>query len=190
MSNRYISIDVATKSMAVSIIDYNNEGLDLTDKESFKNLKIIRTYTENLAPNRSNSSIDEIERVTLVNNFFKDNLLQYVTENTIILLEKQIATTPSYICYITLISSAINKKLNVKIIAATRKNQLAIDDEKIGKYFKICQNSYKANKEHSKALVDLIRPYLSNTENIVIDKKMITDWSDTVSQLVAFIINI
>ena len=186
---RFISIDVATKSLAVSVVDYNEKSLDLCDKNTFKNINIVKTYTVNLAPGILNAAIDEVDRVSRVRNFFADEVTKYFNDNTIILLEKQIATTPSYICYITLIALSLDKGLKVKTIAATRKNQLAIGDEVIGKYLRESHNSYTANKLHSKALVALIRPYLGNTDNIVIDQKMVIDWSDTISQLIAYIIH-
>lgn len=188
MSKRFISIDVATKSLAVSVVDYNMESLDLRDKNSFKNLSIVKTYTVNLAPGQLNATIEEVDRILKITNFFNENLVEYFSDNTTILLERQIATTPSYICYIALITLALDKNINVKTIAATRKNQLTIDDEKIGKYLRNCHNSYTANKLHSKGLVKLIQPYLSNTDAIDINPKMVIDWSDTISQLIAYLL--
>ena len=191
MPTRYISIDVATKSMAMSIVEHNGEPLNMRNKNSFKNLTIIKTITKNLAPNENNAYISDIDRVLKVNQFFQDYISEYITDDTIILLEKQISTTPSYICYIALLSLALNSKSqSVQTIAAARKNQLVIDDEKIGKYLRKYNNSYNANKQHSHGLVKVIRPYFTNTGAINIDKKMITDWSDTISQLIAYITRI
>ena len=185
---RYISIDVALKSLAISIIDYNKNKIDLNDKTLFKNLTVIKTITENLSPNKHNIDIKEIERIELIVNFIKKNVFQYVNEDTIVLIEKQINTTPSYICYITIITLFINNNIKVDTIAPTWKNQLEIDDIKIGKFLKNNMNSYIANKKHSKAIVDAIIPYLTDNNKININKKYETDFSDTISQLIAFIL--
>ena len=184
---RYISIDVATKSLAVSIIDYNNLPIDLEDKDTFKNLTIIKTITKDLAPGRSSSSIKEIDRVSLIKEFYTNELSKYITKDTTALIEKQISTTPTYIVYIALLTLFINDSVDVQTIAATYKNQLVVEDECIGKYLRQCTDSYRANKQHSKALVAKIRPFLTDSDKIEINKKMETDWSDTISQLIAYL---
>uniref|UniRef100_A0A6C0LJB3 Mitochondrial resolvase Ydc2 catalytic domain-containing protein n=1 Tax=viral metagenome TaxID=1070528 RepID=A0A6C0LJB3_9ZZZZ len=189
MTNRYISIDVATKSLAISIIDYNSIPLNLRDKNSFKNLKVIKTITKDLAPGEANNSISEMRRISLITKFIKNELLKYIDDKTIILIERQIATTPTYIVYISLMTLFIERDIKVETIMATRKNQLVIDEERIGKYLRQCKDSYIANKEHSKALVECIRTYMDDYDKIDINKKYIRDWSDTISQLIAFLIN-
>ena len=184
---RYISIDVATKSLALTIAEHNDETINLQNPETLSNLLIIKTITKNLAPNRANNTLSEIERVTLMRNFVNEELLQYATEDTIILLEKQIATTPTYICYITLMSIFIDKDFTVLTIAPTFKNQLVIGDEKIGKYLQKCSNSYKANKQHSLALSRVIVNNVSDNKNVIFDKKMETDFADSLCQLIAFL---
>lgn len=184
---RYISIDCATKSIAISVIEYNNKAIDLKTPETLQNLNVIKTITRNLAPNRQNGSIGEVERVSLVHLFIKNEIETLLSDTTIILLEKQIATTPTYICYITLMALFIEKNIKVITIAPTYKNQLVFGEEKIGKYLQMYSTSYEANKQHSKSMSRLIVPHLSNHKNVIFDKKMETDFADSLCQLIAFI---
>mgnify|MGYP003683072747 CR=1 FL=1 len=185
---RYISIDCATKSIAVSVIEYNKEHIDLQKPETLSNLKVIKTMTKNLARNRANASISEVQRVKLINDFVEAELDQYIDKEVVILLEKQIATTPTYICYIALMSLFVQRDLKVITIAPAFKNQLVIADEKIGKYLQKYPTSYTANKEHSRAMSRLICLRLTDSCNISFDKKMETDFADSLCQLLALII--
>ena len=189
---RYISIDCATKSLAISIVEYNNKCINLENINTLGNLKIIKTLTKDLIPGKLNKDINEIERVSVLCKYINDELIPYIDNcdlPILVLIEKQISTTPTYIIYITLMTIFVQKNIKVDIISATRKNQLVIGDEKIGKYLKQCSNSYLANKLHSKNMVELIKPYLSDNHKIEYDKKMVNDWSDTISQLIAYILH-
>ena len=185
---RYISIDCATKSIAVSILEYNGKLIDLSDLTTILNLSVIKTITRNLAPDKANNKITEIERVNLIREFIDSEIIPLTTSNTIVLLEKQIATTPTYICYISLMTLLLSRDLTVKIIAPTYKNQLSIGDEKIGKYLQKYPDSYSANKQHSKALSRIIVPQLTNSQNVKFEKKMETDFADSLCQLIAYIV--
>ena len=82
----------------------------------------------------------------------------------------------------------INKNIKIITIPATWKNQLEIDDIKIGKFLKDNVNSYTANKKHSIAIVKSIRTYLTDNDKININTKYLADFSDTISQLIAHIL--
>lgn len=179
---RYISIDPATKSIAIAIIDYDGEVLDPNDMDTFKYLKVISTMTKDLAEGVRNDSIADLERIRLTIECLDSLVMQYVTGNTTVVIEKQISGTKTYINYITLCTFFTLKGVPVVPVAPTGKNTLTIGGEKPN--YKKYYNSYTTNKEHSRSMFNLIKDHLGHHERVKYNKKHERDLSDCFTQLI------
>ena len=175
---RYISIDPATKSIAVAILDVNSKSL--------ADISVVHTTTANLCGAKSNDGVDDIDRCKMITNFMKDIYSEWlIPDHTTTLIERQISGTPTYICYISIINSALHHQANPTTIQPALKNKLTIGELKLSDFYKKTLNSYTANKEHSKAIFRYIRPKLTNPNNIKFQAKHERDLADCFTQLIA-----
>lgn len=179
---RYISVDPATKSIAVIILDHNGERITTDDCMSLKNLSVIWTDTKDLAPGTKNNSIEELERIDLMISYLNKNLLPYIRTNDTVIIERQISGTKTYINYITLSTYFRMKGLQVVPIAPTLKNTLSIGGEKPD--YRKHHNSYTANKEHSRSMFKLVQKAFTDSDKIKYVKKYERDLSDCFIQLI------
>ena len=184
---RYVSIDPATKSIAILIIDYNKNKIFLDKLETLSNIDIVFTSTINLASEISNNKLDELDRINLLTDHLNTVIKPYLTEDTTILIERQISGTPTYIIYIALCTYFIIHNMKVSYIAPTLKNTLSIGGCKID--FRKYPNSYIANKEHSRSMFLICKEYFGNNKKIKYNKKMERDLSDCFIQLLYYLAN-
>ena len=171
---RYISIDPATKSIAVCCIDLK----DKTDK--FEDYNVIEAFAEDLAPSQLNKNITTLQRVKLIHKFVQMRVKPLITENTTILIEDQIGTTKTYVSFITLLSTLVEE--NVIIMKPSLKNQLTIGGHSITEFYKKYTNNYKANKEHARAMFKSFQKITGN--KLSYNKKYETDIADAFVQMV------
>lgn len=184
---RYISIDPATKSIAIIVIDYNNSKISPDDYDTFNNMKVVMTDTTDLAPGIANDKIIELERIKLTVNHLDNVVKPYITEDTTVLVEKQISGTQTYINFVALCTYFIMSGVNVTHIAPTYKNTLSIGGERIN--YRKYPNSYTANKEHSRAMFLHVKPHFGDSTKITYNKKYEKDLSDCFMQLTYLLIN-
>ena len=133
---RYISIDPATKSIAVCCIDLQDKDLNGFDQSirSLSKCDVISAFAIDLAPSKLNKDITTLERVKLINTFVESYVTPLIIDNTTIIIEDQIGTTKTYVSFIALISALI--KYNVTIIKPSKKNQLTIGGNSITDFYK------------------------------------------------------
>lgn len=188
---RYISIDPATKSIAISCINVN-DGFDPYDESTYNKCHIEHMWAEDLAPGKNSDNIDPLTRARLVKRFVTEKIVPYITDedaegmNTIILIEEQIHTTKTYISYVTLLTCLSD--YNVVIMKPALKNQLTIGGHKIGDYYKKHMKAYDANKEHSAGMFEhFLNKYLICNElkasALPYNKKYRRDIADTFTQM-------
>lgn len=183
---RYISVDPATKSIAIAIVDYNEQKIDINDCKTLKNLSIVWTDTKDLAPGVKNNSIEDVQRIDLMIKYLVDNVLSFIREGDTVIIEKQISGTKTYINYISLCTFFRTKNLNVIPISATLKNTLSIGGERPN--YRDYPDSYTANKEHSRTMFKLIKDIMTNSDKINYIKKYERDISDCFIQLIYHIL--
>ena len=182
---RYISIDPATKSIAVVILDHNGEKITTEQCSSLKNLDIIFTDTTDLAPGIKNNSIEEVERINLMINYLNKTIAPYIRDGDKVIIERQISGTKTYINFITLCTYFRLKNMEVIPIAATLKNTLSIGGERPD--YRKYSDPYTANKEHSRSMFKLIKDIFTNSGKIKYIKKYERDLSDCFTQLIAVV---
>lgn len=184
---RYFSIDPATKSIAIIAIDYNNSKISPDDYKTFNNIKVVMTDTTDLAPGIANDKIIESERISLTINHLDKIVKPYLTEDTVVLIEKQISGTQTYINFVTICTYFTINKVSISIIAPTFKNTLSIGGEKLN--YRKYPNSYTANKEHSRAMFLHLKPHFGDYKKIIYNKKYEKDLSDCFMQLIYLLIH-
>lgn len=184
---RYISIDPATKSIAVSCINAN-KGFDPYDETTYNKCHIEHIWAEDLAPGKNSDNIDPLTRTRLVKRFVTEKVVPYITDKdeTTILIEEQIHTTKTYVSYVTLL--ACLSDYNVVIMKPALKNQLTIGGHKIGDYYKKHRLAYDANKEHSAGMFEyFLDKYLTcnglKASTLPYNKKYRRDIADTFTQM-------
>jgi hypothetical protein len=178
------SIDVATKSIAISIVSVDGTGLKIDDYDTYKNIVVKFSCTKDLAPQTLNKNINTLTRIRLVKAFIKDVVMHHIDADTMILIESQIQGTPTYICFVAIVCEFADR--DIIVIPPTYKNKLEIGNNKIGAFYRQYTSSYIANKEHSKAMFrDLIK-YVSGRDKIQFERKHEADIADTFTQLFAY----
>lgn len=166
-----ISIDPATHSIAIVV---------------FKDSQLKQIISSDLFPHNHNKQIKDIDRIDAVKRFIDFNLEEYLHHSPIILIEKQISGTPTYIIFISLITLFREKGIKeINIVSPTLKNQLDIENHNISTFYNKYTNTYKANKEHSRAI------FKSKTKdiNIKYNKKHECDIADCYTQFLAWLGN-
>ena len=171
---RIISFDIALKSIAICIVVIED-----------KKIKIIKTITEDLCPYRVASRVDITEKCYLTRCFLEQNIIPDLLKDDIILIEKQIHTTQTAVIYHAVITMLCNYK--IELIQPSLKNSLTIGDYEIKDFYKKYSTSYKANKEHCRAMFKHFIKDVDGKENIIYDKKMETDLADSLMQILVFI---
>ena len=187
---KLLSIDVALKSLAISRIEYPDSKLNLEIEDNYSKLKVLNNITIDLAPNIPSKSIPTLERVRLITNFIKENILKWATEkDTTILIEEQIKTTDAYTCYISIltlfIASGISTK-SIKIRGGSIKNQQKIGGITREMAYTKTIDKYRANKEHCRMMFLYIKDKLGGI-TIEYNKKMETDLADTYIQSISYL---
>lgn len=183
---RYISVDPATKSIAFLITDYNKTPIDIENLDTLINIDIVDTITRDLAPGVRNDSLDEMDRIDLLLNFLDKNIKEFITDDTTLLIERQISGTKTYIMYVALCTYFIMSKVKVKYIHPTKKNTLTIGGFKPD--YRKYPDSYRANKEHTRSMFLHCKDFFKNKDKIKYDKKYERDLSDCFIQLIYQII--
>lgn len=182
-----LSIDVALKSLAICGITYNKKesSFDIDDKDTYRYVKVLYNWTVNLAEGKRVKDLDDITIVKLIAAFINDNIIPVLKtqldkeEEIIILIEKQISGTPTYISYITLL--ALLHNFNVITMSPAYKNKLTIGGHTIADGYKKSINSYQANKEHSRLMFLHLKQYVSGA--VIYNRKMEKDISDAYTQM-------
>ncbi len=176
---RYISLDPATKSIAVAVVDVANYSIS----------QVIATITTDLAPEKNSKEISDLHRIELLTAHTVNIFDKFATndDDVTLLIEKQISGTDTYICFITILTVATMRKIKTVIIDPAKKNQLTINGFKVSDFYKKTLNSYTANKEHSRAIFLSIKDTLPGKENISYNKKYEKDLSDCFTQLLAYL---
>ena len=188
---RYISIDPATKSIAVSCINISN-GFDPYDDTTYDKCHIECIWAEDLAPGKNSDNIDPLTRARLVKRFITEKISSYITDDTTILIEDQIHTTKTYVSYVTLLTCLSD--YNVIIMKPSLKNQLTIGGHKIGDYYKKHMKAYDANKEHSAGMFEyFLNAYITRNglkaSSLPYNKKYRRDIADTFTQMFHYHLN-
>ena len=150
---RIISIDPATKSIALCCMDLiDKDGFMLNTDSLTNKIKMVGVNAVDLAPGTKNDDIPILERVKLANEYVKKHIKPLIEDknNTVILIEQQIQTTKTFVPYITLISMLADYK--IVIIKPALKNQLSLGGHMIGHFYKNYTQKYIANKEHCRAM--------------------------------------
>jgi len=179
---RYISVDPATKSIAFLIADYNKTPIDIENLDTLINIDIVITITRDLAPGVRNDSLDEVDRITKITKFLDENIKQFITDDTTLLIERQISGTKTYIMYVALCTYFVMNNVKVVYIHPTKKNTLSIGGFKPD--YRKYPDSYRANKEHSRSMFLYCRDFFKNKDKIKYDKKYERDLSDCFTQLI------
>lgn len=184
---RYISIDPATKSIAVCCIDLQDKDLNGFDESitSLSKCNVISAFAIDLAPSKLNKNITTLERVKLINTFVENYVVPLIDDNTKIIIEDQIGTTKTYVSFITLLSTLVNH--NIIIIKPSKKNQLTIGGNSITDFYKKYTNNYNANKEHARAMFKSFQTMIK--KKLIYNKKYETDIADAFVQMIYYIIN-
>lgn len=172
---RYISLDPATKSIAIAVVDVDEASKTFTN--------VVATLTTDLAYGTRSKDISDLQRVGLITNHITEVFNKF--EPTTLLIEKQISGTDTYICFVTILTLATMRKINIVIIDPSKKNQLTINGLKVSDFYKKTLNSYTANKEHSQAIFNSIKDTLPGKENIKYNKRHEKDLADCFTQLLA-----
>jgi hypothetical protein len=184
---RYISIDPATKSIAILVIDYNNSKILPDEIDTFSNIKIVMTDTTDLAPGIPCKGIKDLDRIDLVVKHLDKIIKPHITDDTLVVIEKQISGTDTYICFVALCTYLRINNTKMYIIAPTFKNTLSIGGERLN--YRKYPNSYTANKEHSRAMFLHLKPHFGDATKIDYNKKYEKDLSDCFMQLVYLLIH-
>lgn len=182
---RVLSIDVATKSLAISYVQCPDTK---TFKEEWEDIWVVKNWTVDLIPGRPSSTVGDLERVRVASTFTEKEILPVLEEHpdTIILIEEQLKTTPTYIVYITLLCLLRQYHKNIHIRGGSIKNKLSIGGIRKEDAYTKTIDKYKANKEHCRMMFLYIRDKMRGGP-IVYNKKMETDLADTYIQLISFL---
>jgi len=204
----YLSFDIATRTLAYCLYDNNIDNIILNDNYynniiEFKygivdlleqiNISSIVNINSIININKlKDGDLSTTQRIKLLTNYINTNIkpiiLQY--KNLTILLEFQLASNQKARMILhSMIALFYNIDSNIKIVIMnpSLKNQIYLSER--GKYYNFVEkynNSYKANKEHTKYNFNLF----INKFNININKKEIGHIADAFFQLIAYKHNI
>jgi len=200
----YLSFDIATRTLAYCLYNNNIDNIDLTDNY-YSNVIVFKYgIIDLLDPININSTINinsvininiskdgdlsTTQRIKLLTKYIinkiKPIILQY--NDLTILLEFQLASNQKarmILHSMVALFYNINSNIKIVIMNPSLKNQIYLSES--GKYYNFVEkynNSYRANKEHTKYNFNLfIKKF-----NININKKEIGHIADAFFQLIAY----
>lgn len=179
--NTIISIDVATKSLAIGIyeVDTNNENIDKKIIPIHLNVyDLTKNYNDKMSIGQKAFELKKI----------LNNLDAFLSQNTKVLIEYQMnANQKSNAIYNMLVYHYCNYEIIT--MKPALKNQIFLrDDLTLSRFLAYANNNYQANKNHSKFNF-LYFIHLFKHENLIkhIKNKNLDDIADTFMQMCAYI---